>query len=96
MGLASRAIILYRSRALYARVDAADLRVDLLLSELQKCHSLKYWSAYPQTLLLLLGAWPRESRSRAFLWLANNGDGRPPARTLEKVPDEKLTNYTKL
>ena len=70
------------------RIDAADLDVDLLLSELHNsqkmCHSLKYWSAYPQTLLLLKGAWPREIRSKTFLRLANKlwDNGKwPPART---------------
>ena len=77
------------------RVSAADLRVDLLLSVLQNSKkmspSLKYRSAYPQTLLLLQGAWPCESRSQTFFAVGEyNGNGRPPVQTLEEVPDERI------
>ena len=89
LGPASLAFIVYYIISHSVRIDAADLHVDFLLSELQNSQkmspSLKHWSACPQTLLLLQGVWPCESKSRTFMQLGNklwyNGNGRPPAQT---------------
>ena len=57
-------IIVYFTISRSVCVDATDLICYSRTAQMS--HSLKYRSAYRQTLLLLQGVWPRESRSRTF------------------------------